>query len=214
MSQGCHPLLTLFSFSYWNDALEIHARTIEEQDQHTQTIPTATDPAQTNAHQKKQDQVKKDIIQSLSEGVVQLLLQHVPRYDPYVICTIPKQAVITCTLENHEVLDAEARKRQSKVGQELKEYIKGYRDIRYRMQVSIYPNIDSERPTVRCLIQGLAHHRDMYALAIIFACNPPNIIREFKNHIQQAQLIQAQAPTPQPSPPQHHTQRGKILRGP
>ena len=139
-------------------------------------------------------------MQSLSEGVVKLLPQHVLRYDPHGICTILKQAVDTSSIENHELLDAEARNLQYKSVQDLKEYINGHRDIWFRMQVSGYPNIGSERTTVRYMVQGLAHHLDMHALAIMLACNPPNTICEFTNHIQQAQLIQTQAPTPQPQP--------------
>ena len=203
MSQGSLPLLTLSNFAYWYDALEIHARTIDAQDQLTQTIPQDIDPDQRQTHHKKQDQLRKAIMQSLIGGVVKLLPQHVLIYDPHGICTILKQAVDTSSIENHELLDAEAGNLQYKAGQELKEYINGHRDIRYRMQVSRYPNIDSERTTVRYMVQRLAHHPYMHALAIMFACNPPNTIREFTNHIQQAQLIQAQAPTPQPSTTPH-----------
>lgn len=138
-------------------------------------------------------------MQSLSESVVKLLPQHILRYDPHTICPLLKQAVDTSSIENHEMLDAEARSLHFKSGQELKDYVNRHRDV--RMQVSGYRKIDNERNTVRYMVQGLAHHPDMHALAIMMACNLPNTIRELTNHLQQVQLIQNQAPTPSPQQP-------------
>lgn len=54
MSQGNLPILTLSNFTYWYDALEIHARTIGAHEQLKQTIPQVIDLAQRNTQQRKQ----------------------------------------------------------------------------------------------------------------------------------------------------------------
>ena len=211
---GNLPQLTLTNFSYWYDALEIHARTIDAHDHLTNQIAPPTDPAVQTSHQRKADQIRTAIMQSLSPDVVKLLPPHILRYSPHNICTTIQQTVDTCSVENHELLDAEARTLKP-MGQDIHDYISKYRDLRHRMKVSGYPNIETERTKVRYIVQGLAHHPDMHALAVMLACNPPTTIREFTNHLQQVQLIQDQAPknqievtqrpqTPPPPPTQRH----------
>ena len=134
--------------------------------------------------------------------MVQLLPPHILRQDPHTICTMVKRAIDTCFFENHELLDAEARTLTYTSEQALSDYVQKHREPRHRMQVSEYPNIEAERTTVRHMVQGLAHHPHMHALAMMLACNPPNTIREFTNHIHQMQLIQKSAPAPTPQKPQ------------
>ena len=136
-------------------------------------------------------------MQSLSTEVVQLLPPHILRYEPRAICATVEQAVDTCSMENHELLDAEARKLTFSADQDFKEYVKKHCDLRYRMQVSGYPNIETERTTVRYIVQGLAHHPEMNALAMMLACNPLTTTRELTNYIHQVQLIQSNKPAAQ-----------------
>ena len=171
-THGNLPQLTRSNFSYWYDALEIHARTIDAQNELTNAIPATADPAQQHEQRKKEDQLRKAIMQSVGTEVVQLLPPHILRHEPHTICTMVKQAIDTCSIENHELLDAEARTLTYTLEQELSDYVQKHRELRHRMQVSGYPNIDAERTTVRYMEQGLAHHPDMHALAMMLACNP------------------------------------------
>ena len=59
-------------------------------------------------------------MQSSSPDAVKLLPPHILRYDPPNICYIIKQTVDTCSVENHELLDAEARTLQYKKGKTSK----------------------------------------------------------------------------------------------
>ena len=170
---GNLPQLTTTNFSNWYDALEIHAHTIEAHTHLTDQIAAQVDATQQTSHQRKADQIRKAIMQSLSPDLVKLPPPHILRYDPHNICQIIKQTVDTCAVKNHELLDAEARTLKYTTGQDINDYIPQHRDLRHRMQLSGYPNIDTERTTVRYMVQGLAHHPDMHAIATLLACNPP-----------------------------------------
>ena len=213
-TQGNLPQLIPTNFSYWYDALVIHARTIDAHEQLANQATATTDPTIQTPLQRKEDQLRKAIMQSLSPEVVKLLPTHILRHNPHNICATIKQTVDKCSVENHELLDAEARNLKYTTGQNITDYISKHRGIRHRMQVSSYPNIETERTTVRYMVQGLAYHPDMHALAVVLACNPPTTIQEFTNHLQQVQLIQGQAPKNRitlmeitPTPPAQTTTR-------
>ena len=197
-SSGQLPKLDTGNFTYWYDALEIHARTIEADNQLVAPHTASPDPATEATHQKKLDLLRKAIMQSLTTDVIRILPPHVLRYDPHTICRIIRNAVDSSSTENHEILDAEARSIQFHPGTDATEYVNKHRELRYRMQVAKYPNIADERTTVRYMLQGLNHHPDMGTLAIVMAGQPPQTIQSFTNHVQQVQLMQAQTQTQQP----------------
>ena len=88
-------------------------------------------------------------MQSLTPEVIRTLPPHVLRYEPNVICRIIRGVVDTTSTENHEILDAEARSTKYEAGTRLQDYVSQHREIRYKMQVVRYPNIDDERTTVQ-----------------------------------------------------------------
>ena len=89
----------------------------------------------------------------------------------------------------------------------MTDYIAKHRELRHRMQVAGFPNIEAERTTVRYMVQGLAAQPEMHNLAIMMSCQQPNSIKEFNNHMQQAQLIQAQATAAQAAAPYKTTRK-------
>ena len=70
---GNLPQLTATNFSYWYDALEIHACTVDAHAHLTDQIAAPVHATQQTSHQRKADQIRKAIMQSLSPDVVKLL---------------------------------------------------------------------------------------------------------------------------------------------
>ena len=132
-------------------------------------------------------------MKSLTNNIIRLLPLHILRYDPHTIYSIIRQTTDTSSIDNHKLIDAEVRNLKYQHRQELTDYIAKHRELRHPIQVTGFPNIESERTTVRYMVQGLAAQPEMYNLAIMMSCQQPNSIKEFNNHMQQARLIQAQA---------------------
>ena len=77
-------------------------------------------------------------MQSVSIEVVPLLPPQILRHEPHTIYTMVKQAIDTCSIDNPELLDAEARTLTYMSEQELSDYVQKHRELRHRMQVSGY----------------------------------------------------------------------------
>ena len=91
-------------------------------------------------------------MQSVSTEVVQLLPPHILLNEPHTICTMVKQAIDTCSIENHELLDAEARTLTYTSEQELSEYAQKHRELRHRIQGVRIPQHRSRKNN--CTING------------------------------------------------------------
>ena len=109
-------------------------------------------------------------MQSLTYKIIKLLPPHILRYDPHTICSIIRQTTDTSSIDNHELLDAEARNLKYRPRQELTDYIAKNHALRHPMQEAGFPNIEAERTTVRYIVQGLAAQPEMHNLAIMMSC--------------------------------------------
>lgn len=139
-----------------------------------------TDRALAIQREKQADAFRKLIIQSFLASVVDLLspTPSILRESPNTICELIKANIHDAKIENHEVLDVEARSNQFLPGTDFDVYISKQVSIRQKMVNVNYPNIAHERTTVRYMLQRLSNYPEFRIIAIFLAGKPPTTVRQ------------------------------------
>lgn len=194
------PYLTTSNFTDWYDALQEQARSLKVAYILNANLTPTTDPAIATQRQQHADQLRILIIPSLQPSIVERLPPTILRETPHEICNLIRMHIHESHIEEHEILDEEARCITFLPGTDFNTYVDKHLDIRQKMITVNYPNIIQERTTVKYMLQGLIPHPDLRIIAVVLVGNPPGTIRKFTNHVRQVMVMQHNQRQRTPSP--------------
>lgn len=171
--------LTRTNIRYWLMTVRDAATSLNISQAIESNLPLPSNPHQRQEHSARCAILRSLILGSIPTDIANILLETVSDPSPFDIVEAAKSK-FKCSKQDHQLLRREAETTRLSTGHDIEKFFDKHEQIRARMLISEFPDIENESTYIDFVIKSLSSHSAFHEIRLLWLTNPPESLKTIR----------------------------------